>query len=139
MTFLKHLHWALLWAMVILGLCLMPGRDIPSFWWTELLSMDKFVHAGMFAVLVVLVVRGLRKRRPVLALRSRTVLFWSLACVAYGGALEIMQGTLMTDRYADLLDFLANTLGCGIGWWWLARKEPQMMGEEPRMHTDQHG
>jgi VanZ family protein len=123
MTFLKHLYWALLWALVILVLCLLPGKDVPSFWWTQVLSIDKFVHAGVFFVLVILIVRGLRRRDPDLALRSRTTARWLAACIAYGGVLEIMQGVFLTDRYADILDFLANALGCGLAWWWMRRRE----------------
>jgi VanZ family protein len=120
--FLKHLRWALLWALVIFILCVLPGKDIPSFWWTDLLSIDKLVHAGVFGVLVLLLSRGLRAHYGGLELRSRRMLLWILACIAYGGALEIMQGVFLTDRYADVLDFLANSAGCGLAWWWLDRK-----------------
>ena len=36
------------WALLIFGLCAMPGRFIPSVSWLELLSFDKWVHAGIF-------------------------------------------------------------------------------------------
>lgn len=126
MTFLKHLRWALLWALVILVLCVLPGRDIPSFWWAEVLSVDKWVHAGMFCVLVLLLTRGLRAHHGTFDPRSRRMLWWMLACIAYGGALEIVQGALLPDRSADMLDFLANALGCGLGWWWVGRSETRM-------------
>lgn len=123
MAFLRHLRWALLWALVILGLCVIPGKDIPKIWWAELLSLDKLVHASVFVVLVVFLVRGLRAQYGQLDLRSRRVFWWIAACIAYGGSLEVMQGTLLSDRSADLLDFLANSVGCGVGWWWMRRKE----------------
>ena len=123
MTLFKHLRWALLWALVILGLCAIPGRDLPQWSWADLLSIDKLVHASIFAILVILLVHGLRRSRPLLSLHSRAVWTALALCVAYGGALEIMQGTLLSDRSADVLDFLANSFGCGLGWWWLRRKE----------------
>ena len=120
---LKHLRWALLWALVILALCALPGKDIPKIWWAEWLSLDKLVHAGVFAVLIVLLIRGLRRHYGQVDLRSRTVRWWIAGCIAYGGALEIMQGALLTDRMADLSDFVANSVGCGLGWWWSRRRE----------------
>lgn len=121
MTFLRNFGWTLLWALVILVLCLLPGKDLPSFWWTEILSIDKFVHAGVFAVLVWLLLRSLRLRTPDLPLRSREVRIALALCIAYGGALEIMQGAFLPDRFADLMDFLANALGCWLSWWWMKR------------------
>jgi VanZ family protein len=123
---LKHLRWALLWALFILVLCLIPGGDLPQWKWADLLSVDKLVHAGVFALLLVLLIRGLRGRYGAVPVRSRIMLFAILICIAYGGALEIMQGTLLVDRSADLLDFLANTMGCGLGWLWLRRAERKM-------------
>jgi VanZ family protein len=98
------------------------GKDILRSEWTDLLSIDKFVHAGVFAILVLLLVQGLRKRDGGLDLRSRAMAWWLTACVAYGGLLEIMQGAFLVDRYADVLDFLANGAGCVAAWWWLDRR-----------------
>jgi VanZ family protein len=37
-----------------------------------------------------------------------------LICIAYGGLLEILQGTIFTDRSADINDFIANAFGAAI-------------------------
>ena len=42
---------AITWAFIILGLCSMPGQYVPSFSFLELLSFDKWVHAGIFFTL----------------------------------------------------------------------------------------
>ena len=122
MSLFRSLRWALLWTLLILILCLIPGRDLPQWRWADLLSVDKFVHTAMFAVLVVLSVRGLRRQDRYDGLRSRAVLSTLLFAIPYGGALEIMQGTLLTDRVADVGDFIANAIGCALGWWWLRRQ-----------------
>jgi VanZ family protein len=49
-----------------------------------------------------------------LQLNAKAVAF--SICVAYGGLMEIMQGTLFADRSADVYDFIANSFGCLIGW-----------------------
>lgn len=116
---LRHLRWALLWALFILVLCLIPGKDLPKVWWAEILSFDKWVHTGVFCVLVILAHQGLR---DVFTARWRTPRIF-LVCLAYGALLEVMQGTLMVDRYAEVADFLANAFGAAAGTWWAIKRK----------------
>ena len=113
--FLKHTKWAMLWALLILILCGIPGRDIPHISFLELLSFDKFVHAGIFFVLIVLTIRGfiLQTSFNIFHQSPKTSAF--LICVSYGGLLEIMQGTIFEERSADVYDFIANSFGCILG------------------------
>jgi VanZ family protein len=113
--FLKYNKWAMLWALLILILCGIPGRDIPHISFLELLSFDKFVHAGLFFVLLSFTVRGfsLQNSSRVFHERPRTAAF--VICVAYGGLLEILQGTIFEERSADIYDFIANSFGCAMG------------------------
>lgn len=111
----------LAWALLILGLCLLPGEELPEWDWADLLSLDKLVHAGLFAVLLVLGVRALRMHGSGLRLRSWPVALFTGACVSYGGALELMQAHLLTGRTADPFDALANAFGCILGLVYLSR------------------
>ena len=113
--FFRYTKWSMLWALVILILCGMPGKDIPHISFLELLSFDKFVHAGIFFVLILLTVRGflLQTRSFKLQRSAKTIAF--ILCVIYGGSLEIMQGTICIDRTADIYDFIANSFGCIMG------------------------
>jgi VanZ family protein len=101
----------LLWALVILILCGIPGRDIPHISFLELLSFDKWVHAGIFFVLALLAVRGFRLQQGSAALKKNATWFALAFCIPYGGLLEIMQGTLFEERSADVYDFIANSFG----------------------------
>ena len=114
--FLKHTKWAMLWALLILILCGIPGKDIPHISFLELLSFDKFVHAGIFFVLQLLNVRGFILQSAFPQLKKLAKFIALLICIIYGGSLEIMQGTLFTDRSADIFDFIANTFGASMGW-----------------------
>ncbi len=114
--FLKHTKWAMLWALLILILCGIPGKDIPHISFLELLSFDKFVHAGIFFVLQLLTVRGFILQSAFPQLKKLAKFIALLICIIYGGSLEIMQGTLFTDRSADIFDFIANTFGASMGW-----------------------
>lgn len=112
---MKYFLLPLIWALFILGACAMPGKDIPHISFLEILQFDKWVHAGIFFVLALLLMRGM-KFTYVRAAHITAILFALAICIPYGGLLEIMQGTLFVDRSADLYDFIANSFGaiCGV-------------------------
>ncbi|MCW3085765.1 MAG: putative integral rane protein [Bacteroidetes bacterium] len=105
----------MLWALIILILCGIPGRDIPHISFLELLSFDKFVHTGIFFVLILLTVRGFILQTRFEALQKKAKLTAFVLCVVYGGSLEILQGTVFEGRSADIFDFIANSFGCTMG------------------------
>jgi len=104
------LQLSIIWALTILGLCSMPGQYVPSFSFLEMLSFDKWVHASVFFVLCCLLffywLQKTDEKKPI-------YLFLFLS-IAYGCSLEIMQGTLFSNRSADWNDIIANTFGCII-------------------------
>ena len=100
--------FALIWAAVIFALCSMPGSLIPTVSWLELLSFDKWVHAGVFFVLVSLFQIAVTANQQ----DTKLIYLYFVLSVMYGGALEIMQATVFSDRSADWLDMIANSFGC---------------------------
>ncbi|MFN5628312.1 MAG: VanZ family protein [Bacteroidota bacterium] len=110
MIVIKYLR-PILWAFFIALLCGMPGKDIPKISWLEWISFDKWVHAGMFFILYFLCIKSYIKAEHNAGLKSSIFISFAIACVGYGGILEILQGTLFIDRSADLSDFIANSFG----------------------------
>lgn len=108
MQFLKYKLPAIIWFLVILALCSMPGKSIPHISWLELLSFDKFVHASIFFGLQILMMRAFVFSSSFSKLKWLILLF----CVVYGGALEIMQSMFFSERSGDIMDFIANSFGC---------------------------
>lgn len=112
--------FAILWTAVIFALCCTPGRYVPTAHWLDLISFDKLVHASIFFVLASLWFLGLIKAgkasRPAVALVI-------LACISYGGLLEIMQATVFSQRSGDWADFIANSLGCFLALLFFNRKK----------------
>ncbi len=51
------------------------------------------------------------------------MIFIILLCVAYGGLLEIMQATVFSNRSGDWLDFIANSFGCLLGFWFFIKNK----------------
>ena len=105
----------MLWALIILILCGIPGRDIPHISFLEILNFDKFVHAGVFFVLILLTIRGFLLQTSFKKLQKSAKLIAFILCVIYGGSLEIMQGTVCEGRTADVFDFVANSFGAAVG------------------------
>jgi VanZ family protein len=99
---------SIIWALIIFGLCATPGHLIPSANWLELLSFDKWVHAGMFFVLCSLLFLVVIKYDQ----SKMCMIIYFLTCVLYGGLLEIMQAKCFSNRSADWQDFVANSFGC---------------------------
>jgi hypothetical protein len=113
---LGHFRWALLWALCILVLCLMPGAALPAWDWFDLLSLDKLVHAGMFGVLTLLLSGAFLKRGA-----PFHFLPWAIAfSVAYGWGTEVLQGLEALGRRTDINDMIANTVGAMGGAWFVA-------------------
>jgi VanZ family protein len=113
---LAWLWWSVGWAMVvyITVSCLEPARYVPN-----LHLWDKAEHALAFFGMSVwfggLVRRG---RYPLIA----------VLMLLFGGAIEIAQGTMGLGRDADIMDWLADSVGIalalgvlylGLGGWML--------------------
>ena len=111
---------AVLWTLIIFILCCTPGQYIPTTNWLELLSFDKFVHASIFFVLTCLWLISLLKINK---LSNLSIILILLFCVLYGGLLEIMQATVFSNRSGDWLDFIANSFGCLMGFWFFNKKK----------------
>lgn len=132
---MKALLPAIFWALVILGLCSIPGRDIPHISFLEMLSFDKWVHAGVFFLLVILSIRGFRLQNGSAYFKSNAGFMAVGISVAYGGSLEIMQGTLFSERSADIYDFIANSFGCFVALWLY----PKIARRFPKLKLPLHG
>ena len=113
--FLKHNRYGLLWALLIMALCGIPGSDLPHSTFLELLQFDKLVHAGVFFVLVILLTHGFKRQETSTVLRSNPVSTALIICIAYGGLLELLQDAVFKERSADIYDFIANSFGCVAG------------------------
>ena len=97
---------ALLWAIFIALLHAIPGNDIAFFQLNVLFKLDKLFHFGVFFIGTWLAL--------VYAYSNFKAKFYLITFLAYilsGLMLEIAQGFLFEGRHADLLDWIADTLG----------------------------
>lgn len=118
---------ALLWALLILVLCLMPGGELPQWHWADLLSVDKLVHATLFFGQALLLARlFLGHGSP-----QRWLLWAVVVSAGYGVAVELMQGLEALGRRTDLNDAIANTVGACVGAWVAHRRVQKGRGVLP--------
>lgn len=115
MHFIKAMYPGMSWAFLIFILStISPGvLHLPSFW--DLFSLDKAAHATCYGILVLLLSIGFRKQEQLkfalLHPGGTAVVF----AIIYGGAIELYQGCVLTNRTADWVDFIANCIGSFIG------------------------
>lgn len=101
---------------MILLTTLLPSTSMPanlSLW--ELFSFDSFAHAFLFGVLTFLMIIGLTKQYTFIKLHHyaiRTSLFVSFI---FGVFIELMQHFFIYGRQGDIMDVIANTIGCLLG------------------------
>lgn len=103
------------WALFILIISLVPSDSLPEFKWINILAPDKLGHILVYAILTILLNGGLQKQYSQNKSRFKYAIWAFIASIVYGGLIETIQGTFLTDRFFDILDILANIIGCFLG------------------------
>jgi hypothetical protein len=126
-SFFRINLWGILWGVFILILISIPGDllpEVPPF--LSLFEPDKLVHIFLFAIYVFLWIRGLNNQDIFIHVKRNAVYIAILNGVILGGGTEILQYFFIPGRICSAYDFLANVLGCFLGWWlftlWEKRK-----------------
>ena len=80
-------------------------------------GMDKVVHLLMYATFAFLCIWGYRRQfvENGEAYRKKALMLALIISIAYGGLTELMQEFLVPKRTGDWFDFLADSIGTGIG------------------------
>ncbi len=100
---------------VILILTGLPGSLLPPV--KPVVGMDKVVHLLMYATFAFLCIWGYRRQfvENGEAYRKKALMLALVISIAYGGLTELMQEFLVPKRTGDWFDFLADSIGTGIG------------------------
>ncbi len=96
-----------LWAAVIMVVSVIPGPDLPSL---SIWEPDKVMHVFVYAVLTYLTFQWIKPFPAYTSLNKRAI-FSVTVCILYGFIIELIQLILPTRSF-DMLDALANTVGC---------------------------
>ncbi len=96
----------------------LPESDMPV-----IPGMDKVVHGCMFGGLYFILAFDallwrIGKKRTIRRLvTGRMAVVFALACVAFGGGIELAQGTMGLGRGCDFWDFVADAAGVAFAVW----------------------
>ena len=100
---------AISWLITISFLFFLPGSTLPKETWFSKIHLDKWLHAGCFAVLLFLWKSAFESR-----IRNYN-LFLILVAVLYGFIVEIVQKEWVPNRDFDLYDLVFDAAGGFIG------------------------
>lgn len=124
-SFILHLHQkvklrpilfipAIIWFIITTVLLVLPGPDIPTISFLDIIYFDKWVHAGLFGGLTLLFsypfIRASKATKKLL-------IYIAILCALYGVAMEYVQKYIAIDRDFDYFDMLADAVGCLISYW----------------------
>ena len=111
-------NWpGLAWAVFILVLSGIPGSYIPHvIRFRDWLHPDKIVHLVIYAVFVLLLLRGFYKL-PGKHWLNRYAIHSALAIgIIFGFITEVLQVYVFIGRNGNIYDWAADIAGCMIGW-----------------------
>jgi VanZ family protein len=103
---------AILWTIIIIILCSLPGKDLPS---VDILNFDKVAHFGVMWLWAILWMWD----KP-----SHSLIFIAILGGVFGTAIEFYQERLPWERSFDWFDALADFIGACLGalTWWIGSK-----------------
>jgi hypothetical protein len=106
---------AITWFIISIILLTLPGSSFPKENWFDKIWLDKWVHIGMFAIMVTLWCWAMLKIYS-LSTRLRTIFIWiALLCLIYGVGMEFVQKFFIKNRSFDVGDIIADAVGCTLG------------------------
>ena len=118
-------HWkSIIWAIIILVLCSIPGNQINKIKIIDIPQFDKFVHFTFYFVFTLLLISENNKQRDHKKVTVDAILMAATISLSYGALIEVIQKVLVINRGADIWDMVANTVGflvAAINYRWINR------------------
>lgn len=127
MTFIRFLP-AFGWFLLSLVLFCLPGSTIPRFPWLTLIYADKWIHILIFFIFCFLLSWPLRNSLHDKPWRTKRFLWITALGIAYGITIEFMQKSFIANRSFEILDILADTVGCLLAYGYSVRNFNQREG-----------
>jgi hypothetical protein len=113
---------AISWAFISTVLLVIPGSAFPKETWLSKIQFDKWVHIGMFSIMVFLWCWAMMKKKNQIKNLKKTFLIIALLWLAYGIMMEFVQHYFVENRSFDVGDIVADAVGCAGGLWYSRRR-----------------
>jgi VanZ family protein len=105
---------AIIWFLATTFLLTIPGSDLPKASFLDDIYFDKWVHIGLFAGLTFLTAFPFIKGNIA---TQKLLIKIGMAFIIYGILMEFVQRYFASERTFDILDILADSVGCVLGGW----------------------
>jgi VanZ family protein len=115
LLFIRTNLLAILWSVIIIILCSIPGQEFPDTSFIDIPHLDKIVHFFLFFVLSVVTVKGLSNQKSIKTLASSPYVYTLIYAVCLGTIMEPVQHYFIAFRQGDVYDTLANISGATVG------------------------
>jgi hypothetical protein len=112
----------ILWLIISTILLTIPGNNFPKENVLDKIWFDKWVHIGMFAIMVVLWCWALKRTRKESSQLKKIFIVISILAWGYGIGMEFVQRYWVTNRSFDLGDIAADGIGCIAGFFYSVRR-----------------
>ena len=112
---------AALYFLLTAVLFFLPGSALPKATWLDEIYFDKWVHIGIFTVLLFLWCKAL------IINSRRTYIILILIAVLYGFLIEVIQDRFVINRSYDMGDVAADFVGSIVGavvWYRYKKNKP---------------
>ncbi|MDZ4794533.1 MAG: VanZ family protein [Bacteroidota bacterium] len=103
------------WLIISIFLLTIPGTAFPQENWLNKIWFDKWVHIGMFAIMVLLWCWATLRLNIEDQKRKAVFIGLALLSLLYGIGMEFVQKYCVTNRSFDSGDIIADGVGCVIG------------------------
>ena len=106
---------AIVWFIISVVLLTLPGSSFPKENWFDKIWLDKWVHIGMFAILVVLWCHAMLKIFSGFNRLRSLFIRIALLSLVYGAGMEFVQKYFIPNRSFEIKDIIADGIGCVLG------------------------
>ena len=110
------------WFILSTILMCLPGSRFPKYNWLSQIQFDKWVHIGLFSILVLLVCWGYWSRTKEKRSLTTTFSLFAVAATLYGIGMEYVQDGFIPNRSFDIGDIWADAAGALLGAWFSYRQ-----------------
>jgi VanZ family protein len=116
-NFIRKFWKSLSLLLILLYLSFAPPSNFKEVPPIKIEYFDKFVHVVLYVIFTVILIVDFRKFLDVKTYKSIFFICCFIFPVLLGGFIEIAQETWFSPRTAELIDWFADIIGIGIGFW----------------------
>jgi len=113
---------AICWFIFSTLLLIIPGSELPGEDWMGKIWLDKWIHIGMFSIMVILWCLPISLKRFDNNKLKIIFLYCGIVWLLYGIGMEFIQKFYIPNRSFDAGDIVADATGCTIGVLYSIRK-----------------